>query len=950
MASHPPFNVELAGVVKAVPSGDSIVVLKPSSSTGGPPPELRIYLASVRAPVLGRIDGDSADEPGSFAAREYLRKAVIGKRVLFTLEYAVAALGNRLMASVVEAPKSTGMPKGENLAVEMVHKGLVRVRRPNDPKEQRSSAYDDLCAAEDDAKSRRLGIHAEDGGIGMIPKRQLGTSTLDAHFLVDECKGHVLQGVCEYVMNGSTLKIYLRDVPGNLGDRVVQVSLSGIQCPGFRKAEGTEVFKPAPFALNAKYVTEARLLHRDVNVSIEGLDRNQMVCATVLDPSCNTYVGEELLKAGFAKTASWSIEFTPRAPSLRAAERTARDSRISLWKCFVQSKNPYSHFVGKCIEVINGDLIAVLDNSSREVKRVYLSSVRAPRYEPIKDRNVAQTGPACNARETLRKKLIGRSVVVKVDYVKQPSESSVRKEPMVFATVGRENDERNTDVALPLIDDGLLTVIRHRGEEDRSPNYELYLEREKVASEARKGIHKSVESENGSGSFMRINNLTGQDAKKRSREVAPSLARASPHTGLVEHVTSGSRFRVFLPKQAMLVTIALRAIRTPQPSRKSYLADGTANVDSAEEPYGDESLAFAREMFLQRDVEVTIVSADRSGAFLGNMYVISSKGEREDVSKLILERGMGYIHEMFDPKELGASGLVSAESSARSMKLGIWKDYKEPDVNGSSTSKALSSEGTPRKVIKAVVCEVASDGRIFVQNLDNEKNILDIQEELQMLKLGDESPPPLAGLKPGDVVAAKFSADNAFYRAKVLSKADKNALVRYIDYGNEETVSFEDVRSIKSSMRLNSAPAGATEVCLADIVVPGPSENFGGDSTEYIREIISGKTVEVAVRGSQGSNTVVGDILVPMLNVSNGTSGSTSAPQAQRSLTETLLESGLVRIIRKSDKASRAAFGRLSEFEKRGQATRDYLWIYGDVYDSDCDDDEEVKLRRRSRR
>jgi hypothetical protein len=54
--------------------------------------------------------------------------------------------------------------------------------------------------------------------------------------------------------------------------------------------------------------------------------------------------------------------------------------------------------------------------------------------------------------------------------------------------------------------------------------------------------------------------------------------------------------------------------------------------------------------------------------------------------------------------------------------------------------------------------------------------------------------------------------------------------------------------------------------------------------------------------------------------------------------------------VRKSDRTSKAAFQRLAEFEKKGQATRDGLWTYGDAYESDCDDDEDVRERNASRR
>ena len=74
---------------------------------------------------------------------------------------------------------------------------------------------------------------------------------------------------------------------------------------------------------------------------------------------------------------------------------------------------------------------------------------------------------------------------------------------------------------------------------------------------------------------VRVNDLTGPDATKRSRNVLAGLQPNGPHEGVVEYVSNGSRFRVFLPKQSMLITVALRTIRCAQSTRKIYNHDGT---------------------------------------------------------------------------------------------------------------------------------------------------------------------------------------------------------------------------------------------------------------------------------------------------------------------------------------------------------------------------------------
>ena len=73
-------------IVKGVVSGDSVQLMGADSSKG-PPPEKQISLTGVAAPRLGNRNG-TPDQPFAWAAREFLRKQVIGKRVTFRVESA----------------------------------------------------------------------------------------------------------------------------------------------------------------------------------------------------------------------------------------------------------------------------------------------------------------------------------------------------------------------------------------------------------------------------------------------------------------------------------------------------------------------------------------------------------------------------------------------------------------------------------------------------------------------------------------------------------------------------------------------------------------------------------------------------------------------------------------------------------------------------------------------
>lgn len=346
------------------------------------------------------------------------------------------------------------------------------------------------------------------------------------------------------------------------------------------------------------------------------------------------------------------------------------------------------------------------------------------------------------------------------------------------------------------------------------------------------------------------------------------------------------------------------------------------------------------------------------GAFLGNVFVVNSKGEKLDVSKALLDSGMGYLHESFDPREPGGGAFKLAEATAREAKVGLWKDYVEPEAAEDAGATTVSD--TPTKTVSGTVCEVGFGGRIFIQGPESAATIKLVEAGLADLKLDAATAPPVSSLKPAESVAAKFSADGLWYRAKVLTKTADGARVRFVDYGNEESVKAQDIRRPAGggAVSFMSRPAAAIEARLPDLVIPEANEACGYEAGQCIRDLVFGKKVDVLVRGTE-RGVLVGDIVIPADKSataagasvgSSSTSPVASSSSEKTSLTEKLLESGMVRLVRKSDRSSKAVFNRLSDFEKVGQATRDGLWVYGDAYESDCDDEEEVRERNKGRR
>ena len=101
-----------------------------------------------------------------------------------------------------------------------------------------------------------------------------------------------------------------------------------------------------------------------------------------------------------------------------------------------------------------------------------------------------------------------------------------------------------------------------------------------------------------------------------------------------------------------------------------------------------------------------------------------------------------------------------------------------------------------------------------VQVLKTE-GIASLEKLMRDFSLHHKTAGPVAGFMPrgGDLVSAKFS-DGQWYRAKVRrsSPVKKEAEVTFIDYGNQDTVSFANIRPLDPKFR--SLPGQAQEARL----------------------------------------------------------------------------------------------------------------------------------------
>lgn len=198
---------------------------------------------------------------------------------------------------------------------------------------------------------------------------------------------------------------------------VVPVILSGVKGP-----HGPN----DPFFEESKYFVESRLLQRAINLCVEGI-YNSSIVGSIVHPAGN--ITEILLKEGFVTVADWSLPMNSfGSEKLREAEKFAKEKRARLWKSYVpKAIQPKKENEGTVIRILNGETIIVDCNGVE--KKVTFSSLRQPKVlkpDGKMDSNV-EIGWNFDAREYLRKKLIGQKVKICLDYIKPANEGFEEK-------------------------------------------------------------------------------------------------------------------------------------------------------------------------------------------------------------------------------------------------------------------------------------------------------------------------------------------------------------------------------------------------------------------------------------------------------------------------------------------------------------------------------------------
>lgn len=818
-----------------------------------------------------------------------MRKRLIGKEVTFTVEYKVPGTGREY--GVLYMGKDT---TGENITETLIAEGLVDVRqsglRKEDPASQR------LIQIEETARGAGVGKHAPEGVADHV--RSIKWTIENPRHFVDSHHNQPIDAVIEHVRDGCTVRAFL--LPSF---DYVTVMLAGIKCP-MNKTDPNGTQTPEPYMEEARYFTETRLLQRDIKIILEGVSNNNFL-GTVLHPVGN--ITEFLLKDGFARCVDWSMGVvTQGIDKLRAAEKFAKEKKLRIWKDYKPSESAGikgKPFSGKVVEVVNGDAL-VVKTETGTFKKIFLSSIRPPRNAPPAESSDEKPAPKdpkqrsrplydvpymFEAREFLRKKLIGKKVNIEIDYIQPPNQGYPEKQCCTVTSSG-------INVGEALVSKGLAGVIRYRQDDDqRSAHYDELLAAESRAIKKGTGIHSKKEAP-----IHRVADVSG-DVNK-AKQFLPFLQRAGRSEGIVEFIASGSRLRLYLPKETCLITFLISGISCPRGAR---VINGQP-MDA--EPFGDEACSFTKEMCMQRQVEVEVQSIDKGGNFIGWLYV-----DGVNLSVALVEEALAKVHFTAEQSSCYRT-IMDKEAKAKAAKLKVWANYVE------EKEVTVEEEPTERKVnyTKVVVTEVTDNLTFFVQSVENGTSL---EKLMESLREDMETNPPLPGAytaKRGDLCAAKFSQDGQWYRAKVTSIVKSQITVKFIDFGNSELTSVGQLATLSASFK--TLPAAATEYSLACVLVP-EDEDAKMDVVDALFKDILNQTM-----------------LLNMEYKGTGVPDHASlkhAAEGEEDVIASLVSEGFLTVDPRKEKRLLKMVGELSKAQEEAKRLRKNLWRYGDFREED---------------
>lgn len=337
---------------------------------------------------------------------------------------------------------------------------------------------------------------------------------------------------------------------------------------------------------------------------------------------------------------------------------------------------------------------------------------------------------------------------------------------------------------------------------------------------------------------------------------------------------------------------------------------------------------------MQRDVEIDVEGIDKIGGFIGTLYI-----NRENFAKLLLEEGLATVHAYSAEQSGNANELFVAEEKAKEAKKGIWHDY-DPAINDEMETLALSGNGTNGTADADATPRQKDYRDVTVSFIDPTTAHLKIQiignatsgaltSLMSAFAAFHRSPPSLEKSLPGppkagDLVAARFSEDGAWYRARIRrnDRENKKADILFIDYGNSETLPWSELRPMtQPQFSAQKLRPQAVDAGLSFLQFPTGAD-YLSEACRFVEDITAGKELVAIVDSEERDGT----LWITLLDPAN--EGGEAA-----SINAELVSEGMAMVsrnLRGWEKAKGKVIEDLNIRQKKAVEEHLGMWEYGD--------------------
>ena len=758
-------------LVKGVPSGDTLILSGkiPKNSSLAIPEEHTIILTGINSPKVGN-SSKPEDEPYGFESKEYLRNLLIGKVINYKIDY-----------SQNERNYGQIFYNNININFEIIKNGFAKIGflPKSQDKIYNSDYWKKLKEYEEEAKNEKINIWSDDDP--NKHKRKINLITDDSFDIskINDCikNKKELNVIIDYVFNCAIFNIYIPDFT-----LYAKMNLRFLAIPN-QKDE--TLYK------QGKAYVERIAMHQNSKLIIYNIDERKNIIGDIKIEK-GPLVGQ-ILKEGYAKIFINNNVPIPNEDLnlVKSFQNEARQNRLRIWKNekIIESKE-YEKEEGdelgevKCIMVHSGDSLSIKDKNG-DIQRIFLSNLKAPALAKLNS-NEPDKPWAFQAKEFLRKRLIGKEIKCDFNYIKNPKVDSLNEgqnKKMRFYTIYYTDNNKNEKcLNVDLIENGLANLVTFKIE-DGEPSKELNNMRnaEQKAKDNKIGIY-SPKMPNQTN----YSDLVGAPKIKKKSFVSFLLGLKNVEC-TVEFCFSGYKIKLRIDRKQCYISFGMLGIKT-------FTKD--KNNNEVINKYFQEALNFVNDTILQRDGFCDILVADKMGNYFGNFYF-----NKKNFAITLLEKGLAVVDEQNKSTHVNLNEFFEAEKKAKDNKIGLWENETLANMIKFGDSYFGKYEEI-NKDIKLRVTEQDDMHNFYVnflpnKNLDIIQNILSKYDDGERKEIKLEQP-----IKNGTLCAAKYPDDNNYYRGIIRSynKKKNEYEVEFIDFGNIEFLNVDDLIQLDSEI------------------------------------------------------------------------------------------------------------------------------------------------------